>query len=68
MMNMINTVPKRSAVTNSGKLRDSLVPNMTGVLITQKLSTQQDPKSGQIEIGQIAMPPAIPVVLFVESM
>jgi hypothetical protein len=46
MMNVLNTVLKRISATNSGKLLDSLVPNMTGMLITQKLSTQQDPKSG----------------------
>jgi hypothetical protein len=38
------------------------------MLSTQKQCTQQDPESGQIEIVQIAMLPAITVVLFVESM
>jgi hypothetical protein len=38
------------------------------MLSTQKLCTQQDPELGQTEIVQIAMLPAVTVVLFVESM
>jgi hypothetical protein len=41
---------------------------MTGMLSTQKRCMQQGLELGRIEIVQIAMLPAVTVVLFVESM
>jgi hypothetical protein len=68
MMTMLNTVPKKKCCHKFRQLSDALVPNMTGMLSTQKHCTQHDPESGQIEIVGIAMLPAVTVVLFVENM